>query len=58
LHIANFGYFFTNPVFISSGRECLFECGEFIYLLDIDNRRVGKLAHGTNFALLPQKKNP
>jgi hypothetical protein len=55
LHIADFSYYFEHPVFLSSGRECLFECGEFVYLLDIDNRRVGMLAHGTNFALLPEK---
>lgn len=58
LHIANFGYYFTHPAFISSGRECLFQCGEFIYLLDIENRRVGKLAEGTNFAVLPERKIP
>lgn len=56
LHIANFGYFFGHPAFISSGRECLFQCGESVYLLDIENRRVGKLAHGTNFAVLPERK--
>jgi hypothetical protein len=51
LHLPNSRFDFMHPVFISNGRECLFECGEFIYLLDIDNRRVGKLAHGTNFTL-------
>jgi hypothetical protein len=55
LHIADFSYYFEHPAFLSNGSECLFECGDFIYLLDIDNRRVGMLAHGTSFALLPEK---
>jgi hypothetical protein len=58
LHLPKSPYFFSNPVFISSGRECLFECGEFVYLLDIDSRRVGKLAHGTNFALIQERRIP
>lgn len=58
LHLPKFRFYFTHPAFISDGRECLFECGEFIYLLDIDNRRVGKLAYGTNFAVLPERTIP
>jgi len=54
LHIANFDYLFANPVFISNGRECLFECGDFTYLLDIESRMVGMLARGTNFVILSE----
>jgi hypothetical protein len=56
LHLPNFRFSFEHPVFISGGRECLFQSGEFIYVLDIENRRVGKLAHGTNFALPPERR--
>jgi hypothetical protein len=55
LHFPNFSFYFSNPAFISKGRECLFESAGGIYLLDIANRRVGKLADGTNFILLTDK---
>jgi hypothetical protein len=58
LHMANFSYYFEHPVFLSNGRECLFQCGDYIYLLDIENRKVGMLAHGTNFTLSTQTKVP
>lgn len=56
LHLPNFRFDFQHPAFISGEHECLFECADFTYLLDIDNRRVGKLVHGTNFAILSERK--
>ncbi len=50
LHIG--GFWMSHPVFIAEGHECLFQCQEAIYLLDVDNRRVGKIADGLNFSVL------
>jgi hypothetical protein len=52
LHLADFSYHFEHPSLISGGRECLFQCENSIYLLDIQPRRVGKLADGRDFILL------
>lgn len=52
LHIADLGFALSHPAFISEGRECLFQSRNAIYLLDIEHRRVGKVANGRNFILL------
>jgi hypothetical protein len=55
LHLAEPGFALSQPTFISDGKECLFQSGDAIYLLDIQHRRVGKVANGRNFALLTSK---
>jgi hypothetical protein len=52
LHISDFRFALSHPVFLSDGRECLFQSRTAIYLLDIEHRRVGKVANGRNFILL------
>jgi len=52
LHLPDFQFAFSDPVFISNGQECLFQSGPAIYLLDIAQRRVGKVTAGTGFILI------
>ena len=51
LHNSDFRFRLSHPAFISDGRECVFQDLNAIYLLDIENRRVGKIAKGRNFIL-------
>lgn len=50
LHIARFD--FGDVALLDGCNECLFEANDYIYLLDIRNKRVGILAHGGRFVLL------
>jgi len=50
LHIARF--YFGDVVFLEGCNECLFEANGYIYLLDIQNKRVGTVARGGRFILL------
>ncbi len=44
----------TEPSFISGGKECVFEYGGSLFLVDIENRRVGKIADGSDHIVLTQ----
>ena len=50
LHIARF--YFEDVAFLDGCNECLFEANGYIYLLDIQNKRVGTVAPGERFVLL------
>jgi len=50
LHIARF--YFGDVAFLDGCNECLFEANGYIYLLDIQNKRVGSVAQGGRFILL------
>jgi hypothetical protein len=50
LHIAVF--WFGDVAFLSDCQECLFQSGDYIYLLEIGEKKVGTLAHGDRFILL------
>lgn len=50
LHIAQF--YFEDVAFLEDCNECLFEANGYIYLLDIHNKRVGKVVRGGRFILL------
>jgi hypothetical protein len=50
LHIAALQI--SDVAFVSDGRECLFECGESLYLLDIEKKKIGLLTEGGHFVLL------
>jgi len=50
LHIAQF--YFGDVAFLEGSNECLFEANGYIYLLDIHNKRVGKVVRGGRFILL------
>ena len=52
LHLPEFRFNLSHPAFIADGCECLFQAGDAIYLLDIEHKRVGKVANGHNFILL------
>jgi hypothetical protein len=52
LHLSNHAFRFTHPSFLADGRECLFETPNDIYLLDVERKRVGRLAHGHTFVQL------
>lgn len=61
LHFPHYDFRFDHPSFLANGRECLFETKNDIYLLDIERRRVGPVAHGHSFILLASrysKKTP
>lgn len=48
-----FGQFgFYNASFIGDCRECVFQAEDYLYLLDIEARRVGTLTRGSRFILL------
>jgi hypothetical protein len=53
LHIARF--YFGDATFLEDGRECLFEANGYIYLLDLQQKRVGTLARGDRFVLLTSR---
>ena len=53
LHIASF--YFGDAAFIGNCRECLFEANGYIYLLDVEQKRVGTLARGERFILLTDR---
>jgi hypothetical protein len=53
LHIARFD--FGDVAFLEDCRECLFEANEYIYLLDIEEKRVGTVARGERFILLTDR---
>jgi hypothetical protein len=50
LHIARFD--FEDVAFLQGCRDCLFEANGYIYLLDIQDKRVGTVVHGDRFILL------
>ncbi|HXR04618.1 MAG TPA: hypothetical protein VN836_07905 [Verrucomicrobiae bacterium] len=50
LHIARFD--FGDVAFLDGCEECLFEANGYIYLLDIQNKRVGTVVQGGRFILL------
>ncbi len=50
LHIAGRGLDETS--LISSGKECIFEDDRAMYLIDIQNKRIGKIADGQKHVLL------
>lgn len=50
IHLAQLG--FENPHFLHDGVECLFEGGEAIYLMNVSERKVGKIVNGHDFILL------
>jgi hypothetical protein len=53
LHIARF--YFGDAAFLEGGDECLFEANGYIYVLDIQAKRVGTLACGDRFILLANR---
>ncbi|MBM3875343.1 MAG: hypothetical protein FJ386_01295 [Verrucomicrobia bacterium] len=53
LHLAEFRYFLSRPTLISGSSECLFQSRDTVYLLDVAQRRVGKLTNGRNYAVIP-----
>ena len=53
LHLAHF--YFGDAAFLEGGRECLFEANGYIYLLDLEQKRVGTLARGDRFILLTDR---
>lgn len=57
LHLA--GFWFGDVAFAGDRRECLFEANGYIYLLDIDRRRLGTLANGDRFIFMtPRYQKP
>jgi hypothetical protein len=50
LHIARF--YFGDVAFLEGCNECLFEANGYIYLLDIQHKRVGTVVQGGRFILL------
>lgn len=53
LHIARFD--FGDAAFIGNCQECLFEANGYIYLLDVEQKRVGTLTRGKRFILLSDR---
>ncbi len=54
LHIFGFGNL-DNPSFIHEGKECIFEWGDSIYLMDIQSRKIGKITDGNRYILFLKK---
>jgi hypothetical protein len=50
LHLA--GFYFGDLAFLDGCGECLFESNGYIYLLDIEAKRVGTLVSGDRFIML------
>lgn len=50
LHLSSVG--FQDVAFLDGCTECLFEADGRIYLVDLDQQRLGPVANGTRFALL------
>jgi len=53
LHIAR--VYFGDAAFLEGGSECLFEANGYIYVLDIQAKRVGTIARGDRFILLTDR---
>jgi len=53
LHLARF--YFEDVAFVGNCQECLFGANGYIYLLDMQNKRVGMLARGDRFILLTDR---
>ena len=53
LHLPRF--WFGDAAFLSNGQECLFEANGYIYLLDLQHKRVGTVARGDRFILLTDR---
>jgi hypothetical protein len=54
LHISGFDYL-DNPSFIHEGKECVFESGDSIYLMDISKHEIGKITDGNTYILFSKK---
>jgi hypothetical protein len=52
IHSSHYAFTFTHPSFLSNGRECLIESPADLYLLDIEHKRLGRVAEGHSFILL------
>ena len=50
LHLGSFS--FEDVAFLEGCGECLFQANNYIYLLDIDRKRVGTVTNGERFILL------
>lgn len=50
LHLASF--YFGDVAFLEGCDECLFQANDYIYLADIDRKRVGTVTKGERFILL------
>lgn len=50
LHLASF--YFEDVAFLEGCGECLFQANDYIYLVDIDRKRVGTVTQGERFILL------
>lgn len=51
-HLPHHAFRFTHPSFLAGGRECLFETPTDIYLLELERKCVGRVAHGHSFIQL------
>ena len=52
MHFSHYAFTFTHPSFLPAGRECLIETPTDIYLLEIERKRIGRVAYGHSFILL------
>jgi len=52
LHFPHFAFGFTHPSLLADGYECLIETPTDIYLLDVERKRIGRVAHGHSFIQL------
>ena len=50
LHLARF--YFDDVAFLQEGCECLFESNGYIYLLNVNEKRLGTFVKGHRFVLL------
>lgn len=50
IHLAR--YYFADTAFVGGCDECLFEANGYIYLLDIQQKRVGTVVRGDRFIML------
>ncbi|HYV26633.1 MAG TPA: hypothetical protein VFA77_03810 [Candidatus Eisenbacteria bacterium] len=53
LHMARF--YFGDAAFVDNCHQCLFEANGYLYLLDLETKRVGTLARGDRFILLTDR---
>jgi hypothetical protein len=53
IHLARF--YFEDTAFVGGSEECLFEANGYIYLLDIQRKRVGTVARGDRFIMLKSR---
>lgn len=49
LHISRFD--FEDAAFLPNSNECLFQANDYIYVLNIPDKKVGTVAHGVKFIL-------